>query len=889
MKKLSDLCRLFAILLVVVMVLVPMTSTVFAVADADAGLSVPTTSEDLSGLENKPDEAEYTFRPVEIPTRRERNVKHFALGEGEYQAVVYGDAVHRMNADGTWRDIDNRLLPDGANRFTTPDGRVSVAANTDLSEGLLSLEENGYFISMKPYDNGASTAIPGLCGELLSSAAEIENHTERSVDLNNTLDELMRVDNTTRVTYASAYPSTDIEYVLTGDTIKENIIVNEPGDAYTYAFLLRLSGLYPVLTDNGEIHIYDEETDEEQYIIPAPYMYDANGVHSDAVNYRLATTEEEGEYLLVVQADANWFSARGRAFPVTIDPWITKNVTADTFIDQNDKDSNYNSADCLWVGTYTTVLMKVPTPSIPQGSTIVSANLYVYCYYVDHVTSGNMTMAVSPINYYWNPSTVTWNTANQNPNLGLSSTRLSTAVLEGNKGYYRDSPKCCTFSIKSLVESWMSGTPNYGIAVRFESGANDSACIRSRESGSEYTAYYSITYRQPVLSSGVYYLKDTISGKNLDTRDGGYSAGAVLQAWEKTDYFNRNQLYKITYVGARGDKNMYTVRPMTNCGLALCYHATGGTDKITFENAPYTNDQSIFTSSASDFLWTFPESNGKYAIKNWSTVPDDYLSIPSNSSNGTLAVPSGALYWMPERYTEELGEIEWRNFIYEFYAGQTYTFICTMYSSKLYVNGPITYSIEILDKYDSDSVTINSNTGFFRTIKDSALYLTASCSGVPSSKQTVVVYPGYNDVYCIQNKQHSKYLQPSPDNHTTLELWDADGGSDQRWKIVGVGLGRYKIESVDTGKVVAVYPGKQAVNNYELTMEDYTGDHRQQWWIDVSDRGNYVFRPVSASGTGIDFCMGAGDYLFLGNGLNVNQRKYTDDNELRDEWAFIPQ
>ena len=45
----------------------------------------------------------------EVVERREANVKHFALKDGSYTAVMYNSAVHTQDAEGNWQDIDNRL------------------------------------------------------------------------------------------------------------------------------------------------------------------------------------------------------------------------------------------------------------------------------------------------------------------------------------------------------------------------------------------------------------------------------------------------------------------------------------------------------------------------------------------------------------------------------------------------------------------------------------------------------------------------------------------------------------------------------------------------------------------------------------------------------------
>lgn len=45
----------------------------------------------------------------EMEKQRTRNTKTFSLGGGAYQMAVYPEAVHYQDAEGKWREIDNRL------------------------------------------------------------------------------------------------------------------------------------------------------------------------------------------------------------------------------------------------------------------------------------------------------------------------------------------------------------------------------------------------------------------------------------------------------------------------------------------------------------------------------------------------------------------------------------------------------------------------------------------------------------------------------------------------------------------------------------------------------------------------------------------------------------
>ena len=121
----------------------------------------------------------------------------------------------------------------------------------------------------------------------------------------------------------------DLEYVLSGNNIKENIIVKEKSDSYEYSFSLKTNGLKVRLSDDNEsIELYKEvlnsngQLEEKvEFIIPSPYMYDANGETSEEVYYELETTET-GEYTFTVVASKDWINSDERVLPVTIDPQV---------------------------------------------------------------------------------------------------------------------------------------------------------------------------------------------------------------------------------------------------------------------------------------------------------------------------------------------------------------------------------------------------------------------------------------------------------------------------------------------------------------------------------------------------------------------------------------
>ena len=84
-----------------------------------------------------------------------------------------------------------------------------------------------------------------------------------------TVEEAARIDNRASISYSDVMNETNIEYILTGNDIKENIVVKARRDSYEYTFSLTLKGLEAELMKTGEIALRDKESKEDRYTIPA--------------------------------------------------------------------------------------------------------------------------------------------------------------------------------------------------------------------------------------------------------------------------------------------------------------------------------------------------------------------------------------------------------------------------------------------------------------------------------------------------------------------------------------------------------------------------------------------------------------------------------------------
>lgn len=200
------------------------------------------------------------------------------------------------------------------------------------------------------------------------------------------------------VIYEDVFPGIDLMYENYGYNIKETILVNELQESYAYSFLLTAEGLTATLTDSGSITLTDVDG-EVIYEIPAPYMFDAAGETSYAVEHSLE--EVDGDYILTVTADAEWIEDEERVLPVSIDPTITVKceyvsggtlytshvVQGDPNLAHNGDDEQYigygmgyNSTGSVPIRECQIFLHVADLPDIPEGCTMVEATLQMYNY-----------------------------------------------------------------------------------------------------------------------------------------------------------------------------------------------------------------------------------------------------------------------------------------------------------------------------------------------------------------------------------------------------------------------------------------------------------------------------------------------------------------------------
>ncbi|MBO5287678.1 MAG: RHS repeat protein, partial [Clostridia bacterium] len=472
MERTGMLKVLSAIMMVLVLI---MSLPTYALASL-------TNTEDGTSTQDEAQSAYETEVLMELEEQREKNVKNFLLTDGTVKAVTYKQPVHYQNSEGKWIDIDNTLTLNGS-EYVSQNKQEIKFANKSGSNGLVSIKDGGYKIDFTMLNTNKSSVV-------------IENPQKPNSRKFDDLKVLSGI--VSRAKYANIQNGIDLEYVLIGNSIKENIIINEAKEEYSFSFELKLNKLEAELVSNYII-LKDADTGETKYEIPAPYMYDRNGEYSTDVEYTL-TKESKWKYTLTVTASADWINSEGRSFPVTVDPIVRTESSVTTAYCSPD---GYTGNSFVFVGDfmgYTDLVgyIKFNTlPTIPTGAVLTDADLVLYNYSSADYTNKSFYIGLFNATENW-INNATYATRNNYMN---TSAPLNYIKINGGGAYAWD--------ITSLYQTWENGGTNNGICLKcldFSGNTNYKDCLAifTIDDVNNYpNPYIELTYTSPQYLKGL--------------------------------------------------------------------------------------------------------------------------------------------------------------------------------------------------------------------------------------------------------------------------------------------------------------------------------------------------------------------------------------------------
>ena len=234
--------------------------------------------------------------------------------------------------------------------------------------------------------------------------------------------EALAVDNLyQQILYEDVFENVDLEYIVSDQTVKENIIVKAPLDNYQFAFELNLDGLDYIINTDRSISLNNAQGVTE-FTIQSPVMFDANGLVSDSVSYNIV--ENAGTNYIIVYADKEWCTAA--EFPIVIDPTISQQVNINSSLRSSyvTESASHPNATLIAAGRLPGEnkrlrgYVKFNLPSMPDGSIVNRAYLQFAVEEVYDYTGADPRIHTAaylcPAD--WNASTITWASQPGQPN-----------------------------------------------------------------------------------------------------------------------------------------------------------------------------------------------------------------------------------------------------------------------------------------------------------------------------------------------------------------------------------------------------------------------------------------------------------------------------------------
>lgn len=376
-----------------------------------------------------------------IELRKERE-KHFLNDDGTITACIYNEDIHYLE-NGEYKEIDNTLVENG-NSYTNKENDFKVEFDSN----------NLYKISNKKYS-------------LTCNILNINNYN--MVKENN----LIKFENVLR--------NIDITYGIIGKEIKENIIIKDINNDLN-KLVFKLNTSVDLKIDNNKI--IGENENKEIFRISSPYIILKSRQVNNNIKYSL--TKVENYYLLSLDIDTEILNDSNN-YPLIIDPTISDSDNLnvyDTFIHPNDTNVERNNLDYLKIGVDSNgviyrSLIKFELPPLATGNDVISATAVLTSHPRDYRAADYIheNIGIHQMLEDWSEENANWNTLQNKYNTKLENATIINRTYQEMQNEELQLVLSYNYlDITSLVKKWYSGTPNYGILLKFINETYNSDC-----------------------------------------------------------------------------------------------------------------------------------------------------------------------------------------------------------------------------------------------------------------------------------------------------------------------------------------------------------------------------------------------------------------------------
>ena len=430
----------------------------------------------------------------EVEEKRDEHTKVYKKNDGSYTVIKTIESLHYLN-DGVWEEIDNTMSLD-ENLYKNTDNQFNVELPKSIdSNKNLTVEKDGYELSFTVDDIDDN------------SAAVVENNIAVSDTNIPVVDETI-AQTQSSVTYNNVAEDTNLQYIVTPNSIKENIIVsNKESVKDTYTFTFETNGLNSEKLNDGSV-VFTDELNEIKFRIPRPVMTDAGLAFSYDINVNLIENTN-GTITLEYSPSSEWTNSTDRVYPITIDPAITveKYVpwVEDTYVAREKtngiitsfNDINYSNANIANLAT------NLDSTDMDGNTTTFDSEVYtklnmdffkgigdnVVFTEVQYLFAGNLktggNFLLKEIEEEWDVNSVTY--ANK-PRISNETIDYYTSPLTEQDSSLNG--VFVHFNITNIFSDWFNGKTNNGFAVIADKDAEASLYLNSTYSNTAMVLDY---------------------------------------------------------------------------------------------------------------------------------------------------------------------------------------------------------------------------------------------------------------------------------------------------------------------------------------------------------------------------------------------------------------
>ena len=388
----------------------------------------------------------------EVTQQRTHNSKTFDLGRGAYQMVIYPETVHFKDAEGQWKEIDNRLeearneqgeaiLRNQSNVLT-----MEFAKQTGKAPLVCVSNKKGQKIAWNIQNQNEDVEAKSIC----ENCCDTGDEDACRADLSHVETELH---------YKEILPNVNVVCRMQGMMFKDDIVMENPQAQHRFVLEMDTQNVQLVKQEEGTIVAYAEGNPAEvAFVLPAAFMRDAEGnigtVETDLV-------EENGKIQVALNCDEDFL--QNAVYPVVVDPLIQteehSSAMEDNFVTSSAPNTvqSYSQARLricknTSYGECRSFLKFTDLPFFMPSNMVTKAYLRMSLYTKQGTRS--VPVYVKEVLGDWSSQTITWN--NQ-PSLGEHD--VDVAIIPANAGV----GSTFAFDISNLVRKWYGGS-NYGVA-----------------------------------------------------------------------------------------------------------------------------------------------------------------------------------------------------------------------------------------------------------------------------------------------------------------------------------------------------------------------------------------------------------------------------------------